>query len=492
MSNSLAFFMALPILVGVTLIFFREHPKLQAWVSIGALSGLFGWGIYLLHYVHTETLIRLDFGGWEPPFGILFVADTLALLLSLTTLLVTIICLLYLALSPREKMTNYYFYPLVLFLNAGIIGSYMTGDIFNLFVAFEVMLLSSYVLITLGGNRFQLREAIKYVAINIVSSWFFLVGIAFLYGSLGTLNMAHIALRVAEAGSEPLLTVVSLVFLTVFSLKAGLLLYFWLPGSYSSTPTVTSALFGALLTKVGVYALFRMFTLIFHDGDLIPMILSVMAALTLIGGSLGAVAYTDIRKIAAYQVVIAVGFMLAGLAIGNDLAIQGTIYYILHDMFAKALLFLLIGTMIYVTNKVHIHEMSGLLKNYPVLGWSFFIVILSLAGIPPFSGFLGKVLVIEGAIDNGSYVLMVLALFSGLAVLYSLLRIFSQCFWGETIISSEDQRPLPAMRLAPIVLLSVITLALGLGSEILAPYVQGAATLLDPSIYIKAVMGNGS
>lgn len=489
MSNSLVLFMVIPIIVGIILIFFRESPKLQSWFSIGVLTGLFGLGIYILHYVTNNGILRLDFGGWEPPFGILFVADTFSLLLSLTTLLVTIICLLYVALSPRDRMINYYFYPLVLFLNAGIIGSYMTGDIFNLFVCFEVMLLSSYVLITLGGNRIQLREAMKYVTINIVSSWFFLVGIAFLYGSVGTLNFAQIAERVAETGVDPLLTVISIVFLTVFSLKAGLLLYVWLPGSYSSTPTVTSALFGALLTKVGVYALFRVFTLIFHEGDVVPTFIAVMAGLTLIGGSLGAVAYTDIRKIAAYNVVIAVGFMLAGLAIGNTLAIEGTIYYIIHDMFAKALLFLLIGTMIFLTNKVHIHEMSGLLKNYPVLGWSFFIVILSLAGIPPFSGFMGKILVMEGALENGSYILLFLAVASSLAVLYSLLRIFTQCFWGETIIGSDEQRPLPAMRLLPILVLAGITLALGLGVEVLAPYVQTAATLLDPSIYIEAVLG---
>ncbi|PJK16635.1 Na+/H+ antiporter subunit D [Chryseomicrobium excrementi] len=489
MSNSLVFFMVIPIVVGIILIFFRESPKLQSWASIGVVTALFGLGLYLLQEVRTQGILRLDFGGWEPPFGILFVADTFSLLLILTTLLVTIICLLYVALSPRDRMINYYFYPLVLFLNAGIIGSYLTGDIFNLFVCFEVMLLSSYVLITLGGNRIQLREAMKYVTINIVSSWFFLVGIAFLYGSVGTLNMAHIAQRVAESGSDPLLTVVSIVFLTVFSLKAGLLLYVWLPGSYSSTPTVTSALFGALLTKVGVYALFRVFTLIFNEGTLLPTFIAIMAGLTLIGGSLGAVAYTDIRKIAAYNVVIAVGFMLAGLSIGNTLAIEGTIFYILHDMFAKALLFLLIGTMIFLTNKVHIHEMSGLLKNYPTLGWTFFIVVLSLAGIPPFSGFMGKLLVIEGALENGSYVLLALAIASSLAVLYSLLRIFSQCFWGETIISAEEQRPLPVMRLLPLVVLAGITLALGLGVEVVAPYVQAAASLLDPSTYINAVLG---
>jgi len=152
-------------------------------------------------------------------------------------------------------------------------------------------------------------------------------------------------------------------------------------------------------------------------------------------------------------------------------------------------LFLLIGTMIFLTNKVHIHEMSGLLKNYPVLGWSFFIVILSLAGIPPFSGFMGKILVMEGALENGSYILLFLAVASSLAVLYSLLRIFTQCFWGETIIGSDEQRPLPAMRLLPILVLAGITLALGLGVEILAPYVQTAATLLDPSIYIEAILG---
>src|SRR5690606_26376551 len=210
------------------------------------------------------------------------------------------------------------------FLAAGVNGSFLTGDLFNLFVCFEVMLLSSYVLLTLGGSKRQLREAVKYVSINIVSSWFFLVALAYLYGTVGTLNMAHVAVRVAENGQGPLLTTISIVFLVVFSLKAGLLLYFWLPGSYSTPPTVVSALFGALLTKVGIYALFRVVSLIFHhQPESTHTISGAMAAATLIGGSLGAIAFNDIRKIAAYNIVISVGFILVALAISTPNAIEG-------------------------------------------------------------------------------------------------------------------------------------------------------------------------
>lgn len=492
MNNILVFPMILPILAGIILIFFRTFRKLQAWVSIGTMLAVAGIAVYLLNKVQTEGILRLDFGGWQPPFGILFVADSFALLLVIAASVVTVICLMYAVFTAGKKLISMYFYPSVLFLNAGVIGSFLTGDLFNLFVCFEVMLLSSYVLLTLGGTKRQLREAIKYVSINIVSSWFFLVALAYLYGSVGTLNMAHIAARVAENGQDPLLTTISVMFLLVFGLKAGLLLYFWLPGSYSAPPAVTSALFGALLTKVGIYALFRIFSLIFvHKPDFTLSLLGIMAALTLIGGSLGAVAHNDIRKIAAYNVVIAVGFILAGFAISTPESIEGSIYYLIHDMVVKALLFLVIGTMITLTGTAQINKMSGLMKNYPVLGWSFFIAMLSLAGVPPFSGFIGKVLVSEGAIVSGSYVLLTLTLLSSIFVLYSLLRIFKNCFWGETIISKEEQVPLRKGMLIPSLILVALTAGIGLGTEGLSLYVADAAnTLLHPEIYIDAVLGD--
>src|SRR5690625_932440 len=464
MNNILVLPMVLPLIIGIFLVFVPALINIQRWAAFITLilnAGISGW---LLHHIVQDGIITLDFGGWEAPFGILFVGDAFSMLLVVTTNIVGAICLLY-AMDTigidREKM---YFYPFVLFLIAGVNGSFLTGDLFNLFVTFEVMLLSSYTLITLGGKKRQLQESFKYIAINVVSSSLFLIAIAYLYGLLGTLNMAHLSERIAEVGQTPLLTVVSLLFLIVFSLKSGLLLYQWLPGSYSTPPTAIAALFGALLTKVGIYALFRTFSLLFyHEQQITHTIIGIMAALTLIGGCIGAVAYTNIRQIVSYNVVISVGFILVGLAIMNVTAMEGAIYYLIHDMIVKALLFLLAGTMIYVTKSERLDEISGLIRNYPLLGWMFFITVLSLTGIPPLSGFIGKVLLGIGVIETSSYVLLALAIFSGFVVLYSLLRIFMSCFWGETIISKEEEIPISKKHLVPSALLVLLTIGIEIG-----------------------------
>lgn len=491
MNNIIVLPLIIPIMIGVLLVFFNSQVKLQRVITLLTLFLITGFSIYILNAIQKEGILRLDFGGWEPPFGILFVADSFSMLLVLTASIVTTLCVMYAFSSIGERHEKMYFYPFVLFLLAGVNGSFLTGDMFNLFVCFEVTLLASYVLITLGGTKRQLRESIKYVVINVVASWFFLLALAYLYGSLGTLNMAHLSERVAEAGQDPLLTTIGILFLVVFSVKAGLLLFFWLPGSYSAPPMAIAALFGALLTKVGIYALFRTFTIIFyHDPFITHTLLGIMAGITLIVGCMGAIAYKDMRLIASYNVVIAVGFMLVGLAIGTTVAIEGSIYYIVHDMIAKAMLFLLVGTMISLTGKTRINEISGLIKNYPLLGWMFFIVTCSLAGIPPLSGFVGKILVGQGAIESGAYILLALAFLSSIVVLYSLLRIFLNSIFGETIISLEDETPLKFGMIFPIFLLGVGTLALGLGAEVVSVYVSDAAnTLTNPSIYIDAILG---
>lgn len=490
MNNLIVLPMVVPVLTGIILIFFRNHVLVQRWISIITMIAITGLSLYLLNVIQSEGIIRLDFGGWKPPFGILFVADSFSMILVLTTSIVASVCLIYAFFSISKGHENMFFYSFVNFLVAGVNGSFLTGDMFNLYVNFEIMLLASYVLIALGGKRSQLRESIKYVVINVVSSWFFLVAIAYLYGALGTLNMAHISERIAEVGQTPLLTVISIVFLTVFALKAGLLLYFWLPGSYSVAPTAVAALFGGLLTKVGIYAMMRVFTLFFyHEPSITHTIIGVLAGLTLIGGSIGAVAYKDLRLIVTYNVVIAVGFILVGLAVGTSTALEGSIYYLIHDMVVKTLLFLLAGTMITVTARVKIDEMSGLIRNYPLFGWMFFIVMLSLAGVPPLSGFIGKVLVGQGAVETGSYILLTLAFVSSIFVLYSLLRVFLSCFWGETIISEEDKVPMKKGWIIPCAILTILTIVIGLGAEPLAVYVADAAdTLLNPDIYINAVL----
>ena len=490
MNNLLVLPIVIPLLTGIFLIFIRRFIKLQKWLSISVMIANAGVSLYILNRVLSEGIFRLDLGGWSPPFGILLVADSFSMLLVLTTSIVTIVCLLFSFSSIEKAYGDKFFYSFVHFLVAGVNGSFLTGDLFNLYVFFEVMLLASYVLIALGGEKRQLRESIKYVAINILSSWIFLIGIAYLYGTIGTLNMAHLSVRIAEVGQTPLLTVISILFMIVFSLKAGLFLYYWLPGSYGAPPPAVAALFGALLTKVGIYAMFRFFTLIFyHEPATTHAIIGILAGLTMILGSIGAIAYNDIRQVVTYNVVIAVGFIFVGLAVATPAAIEGSIYYLIHDMIVKALLFLLAGTMILLTGTAKMDRMSGLIRNYPALGWMFFIVLLSLAGVPPLSGFIGKMLVGQGAIESGHYILLTLAFLSSLFVLYSLLKVFLNCFWGETIISEEEERPLKKGLLIPCVLLVIATIGLGIGAESIAVYVNDAAnTLLNPDVYIDAVL----
>ena len=490
MNNLLVIPLIIPIITAVILVFLREQIVLQRIISIVTMIFISIISLLLLNLVQTEGIIRLDFSGWLPPFGILFVADSFSILLVLTANIITSICLLYAFSTIGERHEKMFFYPFVLFLIAGVNGSFLTGDIFNLFVCFEVMLLASYVLVALGGGRRQLRESLKYVLINVVASWMFLIALAFLYGTVKTLNMAHIAVRVAEAGQDPLLTTVAILLLIVFSLKAGLLLFFWLPGSYSVPPTVVQALFAALLTKVGIYALFRTFTLMFPlNQDVTHTIIGVMAGITLIAGCMGALSGRDIYTIATYNVIIGVGFILIGLAVGTEASITGAIYYLIHDMLAKALLFLLIGMMFYVSGESVVKKMSGLIQNYPLFGWIYFLVMLALAGIPPLSGFMGKVLIGQGAIEAGSYVLLALGFASSIIVLYSLLRIFLASFFGETTTSFEDRKPIPKGAYWAFILLAATIVYAGVGAESLSIYVKDAAkTLMNPSIYIDAIL----
>lgn len=490
MNNIIVLPMVIPLLVGIFLVFIPNSLSLQRWLTVaflflnGSISG------FILYQIYVNGIIRLDFGGWMPPFGILFVADSFAMLLVTSTNLVSALVVIYATVSIGKKRESLYFYAFVNFLIAGVNGSFLTGDLFNLFVTFEVMLLASYVLITLGAGRNQLVESLKYIAINVVSSSLFLIAIAYLYGTLGTLNMAHLSVRIAEAGQTSLLTVISLLFLIVFSLKGALLLYQWLPGSYSTPPTAIAALFGALLTKVGIYAIIRVFTLLFyHEPQFTHTIIGIMAGITLVGGALGAIAYANIRSIVSYNVIISVGFILIGLAVMQPEGLEGATIYLVHDMFVKALLFLLAGTVIWLANTDKIDEISGLIRHYPVLGWSFFIAVLTLAGIPPLSGFIGKILIAQGAISTGSFILLALGFLSSFVVLYSLLRVFMNCFWGETIIDEDEAKPVPKGMLIPILSFVAVAFALGLGTELIAPFVQDAAeTLINPQIYIDAVL----
>jgi multicomponent Na+:H+ antiporter subunit D len=376
-------------------------------------------------------------------------------------------------------------------LLVGINGSFITGDIFNLFVFFEIMLVSSYVLIVLGNTPGQLRESVKYVILNVFSSTIFLVGLGLLYGMVGTLNMADIAQKMAQVDNQGLVTLVGMIFLVVFGIKGALFpLYFWLPQSYVEPPSAVSALFGGLLTKVGVYALIRVFTLIFvNDSGFTHTVILFMGAGTMFFGVLGAIFQMNFKRILSYHIISQVGYMVMGLGLYSLLAIAGAIYYIAHHIIVKACLFLLSGVTERITGTNDLKKMGGLINRYPVLGWCFLLAGLSLAGIPPLSGFFSKFVLMQGAIEQGDYFITAVALLTGFLTLFSMIKIFLAVFWGEEKPVLE-QPGFNYLKLMPVCVIMVgLSAFMGLGAQMMMKYAMMAAEqLMNPQIYIDAVL----
>lgn len=509
MSNLLIAPIIIPMLVGSILIFFAD--KLMVQRIIGGISSFIILGISLLLaylvYHDPNQIITLELGNWSPPFGIVLVADMFATLMLVLSSIVALLCLFFAFQTIHSEREKYYFYAFYFFLITGVNGTFLTGDLFNLFVFFEVMLISSYVLIALGGTAYQLKESFKYVIINIFASILFVCGIAYIYALTGTLNMADIAVKVATLEQAGIFNVVAILLLIVFAMKGALFpLYFWLPNSYYGPPAAIAALFGGLLTKVGIYAIIRIFTLIFiHNPEFTHNIILALAGFTMFFGVLGAVSQFNFKRILSYHIISQVGYMVMGLGLYTPLAIAGAIYYIAHHIIVKSSLFLLAGITQKVSGTNELSEMGGLLKTHPWLAWSFFIAAISLAGIPPLSGFFSKFTLILAGIQEERYFIVFISLLVGLLTLYSMMKIFSAVFWGEAINNDDEQeesilsevslnkitvsqvqiRPL-LLTVAPLIILSVL---MGLGAEPIFKYSLGIANqIFDPSNYINAVL----
>ncbi|ABV63487.2 Na+/H+ antiporter subunit D [Bacillus pumilus] len=490
MNNLVILPILIPLLAATLLIFMNKNILLSRGFSVFASLSAIVCNVYLVQTIFTSGIQTLYLGGWKAPFGIALVADQFAALLVLTASVVGLVTVLFSFQTIGKEKERLFYYSGVQFLLAGVSGAFLTGDIFNLFVFFELLLMASYMLIVLGGSKPQLRESLKYIVFNIISSALFIVGVACLYAVTGTLNMADLSVKIAESGQTGLITVISILFMIVFGLKAGIFpLYFWLPGSYHAPPAAISALFGALLTKVGLYAIARVFTLIFiHDTGFTHTLMAWLAALTVIFGVIGSLAYSDVQKIVIYNIVTAVGVILFGIAANTPASLQGAIYYLIHDMVIKGALFMLAGALFVYAGTNHLKKMGGLIQSKPLLGWMFFISALSLAGIPPLSGFVGKLKIVEGGFSAGYMTFSILVLLSSLLVLYSIMRIFTLAFWGE---EQDTRRRKPSIKgmVYPGVMLVILSLAIGLGTEFISPYINQAAEMLStPEKYIQAVL----
>lgn len=481
-----------PLLVGTILLLFRKNLIVQRVGGILGAAATVVASLFLLAKVYTDGIQVVTLGSWAAPFGISLVSDMLSILLVTTAGVLTVIVLWYSIYSLGEKRELSFYYPAVLLMLTGINGAFTTGDIFNLFVFFEVFLMASYVLIALGGERIQLRESMKYIIVNVVAAALFVITIGYIYSVAGTLNMADLSVKLGEIGSMGVISTIAIMFLVVFGIKAGIFpLYFWLPGAYYAPPLPVLALFGALLTKVGIYSIARVYTLIFTtDVAFTHDILMMLSIATILFGSIGALAYMDIKKIIIYNIVIAVGVILFGFAAFNTVAVTGSVLYLVHDMLVKALLFLMIGALIMITGKTNLREMGGLIRHYPVLGWTYLVTVFALAGIPPLSGFAGKILIIQGGLEGGFVWQSIVVALSTMVVLLSAIRIFIYAFWG-----SEKAFPAPPKKtyrnyMTPILILFAFVVGYGVFVEFLTPFfLEAGRQLMDPSFYVNAVLG---
>ncbi len=499
--------LVLPLMIPLTtaalsMLAWRRLP-LQRVLSVAGSAGLLGCSVALLAFVWANGIAASQMGAWPAPFGITLVADLFSAIMVVLTGVIGLAVAVYSLASMDEPRESFGYYPLLQVLLMGVCGAFLTGDLFNLYVWFEVMLMASFVLLALGGEPDQLRGAIKYVTLNLVASALFLAAVGILYGIAGTLNMADLArkLEIAESGT---LTALAMLFLIAFGIKAAVFpLFFWLPASYHTPPVAVSAVFAGLLTKVGVYALIRVFTLIFvGDTGFTHTLLLVIAGATMVTGVLGAAAQYEFRRILSFHIISQIGYMILGLGLAGltsspalaTMSLAGSIFYIMHHIIVKTNLFLVSGVASRLGGSFELKKLGGLYRSSPGLAILFLIPAMSLAGMPPLSGFFAKLSLIQAGLAAEQYVIVAIALVVGLLTLFSMTKIWAEAFWKNPPAASAEPPKLTAGErwnlLLPIGLLALLTVTIGFAAEpVFLLATRAAEQLVDREGYIRAVLG---
>lgn len=493
-----------PIIAGAILLMVRKRISAQAVVANITLALLLVVTGALLAHVIQVGPTTMTMGRWLPPFGISFSADLTGALLAFTATAVALVCGIYAAVDIDTSRLRYGFYPFLLLMMAGVNGAFLTGDIFNLYVWFEVLLISSFGLIVLGSEREQLDGSIKYAFLNFIGTTLFLIATGYLYGALGTLNMADITRRAASMPPDAPIMTIATLYLIAFSMKAAAFpLNFWLPASYHTPRIVVSALFAGLLSKVGVYALLRVMVMIFAEQrTVLADWIGAMAIATMLLGAMGALAQTDIRRLLGFLVVSGIGSMLAGIAIAGDLGLTGSIAYAVHSMLVMAGLYLCIGIIARRAGTFDLRELGG---NYAASPWfaaAFLLLAFSVSGLPPLSGFWPKLMLVKGSIAEGAWWLAGAILLTGLLTTLAIIRVWSFAFWRGGAEGVRDGAE--NWKLAPVAdgtawiayaacgALVAMTVFIGIYPEPLSRTAFDAASgLSSPAAYIGSVFGEG-
>lgn len=497
---------ALPIIIGLTTAIVAmmawRNQRLQKLSTIVGCAVLTVVSIVLLLIVSKHGILVCYVSNWKAPYGITLVVDFFSAMMLFLTALSGLCVSIYAAADINRQQIISGFYPAFCLLLTGLNGAFVTGDLFNLYVWFEVSVIASFVLMSCGGSRAQLDGSVRYVVLSLLATLILLTAIALLYGVTGTLNMADIANLLNNTPNSALIKALSLLLILALAMKAALFpLFFWLPASYHTPSFSASAIFAALLSKLGVYSLIRVSTLMFsHNAHLIYNILLVLALCSLLLGIIGANAQFNLRRILSFTLVSHIGYMIVGLSLATPLALAGAIFYLFQHIILKTNLFLISGIVMRYRGSNDIRNIRGLYRQHPYLSLAFFISALALAGIPPLSGFWAKLMLIIAACQQHAYISVVIMLVVSLLTLVVMMKIWQQAFCRENDNKNEKDSLCSSARLisrsdnlllfSPVCILTLITIAISLYPLPIYQLSQAIVhQLLQPQQYITAVLG---
>ncbi|MDM4723144.1 Na+/H+ antiporter subunit D [Micromonospora sp. WMMA1363] len=489
-----------PLLGAALTLLVAGWPRVQRAVSVACLGATLAVAVALLWHAYRRGPVAVRIGEWPAPVGIVLIADQLAALMLVVSAAVTLCVLLYSIGQGQgetsDKAPVAIFHPTYLVLTAGVTNAFLAGDLFNLFVGFEVLLAASFVLITIGGTEVRIRTGSTYVVVSILSSMIFLAAVGLVYAATGTLNLAQLAVRLDALPAGVRLSL-ELMLLLAFGVKAAVFpLSAWLPDSYPTAPTPVTAVFAGLLTKVGVYAIIRSETLLFPGGR-VDGLLMVAAGATMLIGILGAVAQSDMKRLLSFTLVSHIGYMIFGVALSTAAGLSGAIFYVVHHITVQTTLFLVAGLVEERAGSTDLRRIGGLSQVAPLLGVLFFVSAMNLAGIPPFSGFLGKLSLFQAGVATNAVlpgVLVAAGAVTSLLTLYVASRVWNIAFWrAPRLATTEPVVRLPALMVGATVALVALGLTLTVAAGPLFEVTADAATdLLARTPYLRAVFPEGT
>jgi multicomponent Na+:H+ antiporter subunit D len=497
--NAIAFLIVLPLASAALCMLTRRSLARQLWISGIATHALLAMAVAMLMQTHRGDIFVTRIGGWPGTFGIIWTVDVLsAIMLTLSAILQTITWWFVRGGAMGRLQQTRHFHPLFLLLCCGVNWAFCTADLFNLFVSFELILLASYALLAHNNEGHVIRESIKFLVLNALSGTFFLAAAGLMYGAFGTLNLADLAVCARRTTQPGLLMALGTLLLAVFSIKAALFpLFFWLPDAYPKAPVAVLPYFAGMLTKVGVYCLYRIFPLIFSpqmEQWFQPLFLAIAGGTMLIG-VLAALSQWTIRRVLSFHIISQIGYMIFGLGLYTPLGLAGGIFYIIHHIVVKSSLFLVAGYVVLWIGTDRLKNLGGLMNRRPAVALCFMLVAFSLAGLPPLSGFYGKYALVLVGLDEGRFFYTAISILTSLLTLASMVKIWNYTFVGKPGPAVREAEAAGAPSPGPVVFASLaalvaVSLAIAAGSGWIMELSQQAATqLLNPDWYISAVTG---